>query len=177
MKSKLILLSLLLSSAEFFSSCSKHRNEKDETKLDDKNLTICASGAGCSFLFTEQADFEGYTNLKPGTFRVFWSEQEKTGITTTLYIKAPMPGKSFELTKTDILAGKIQFNRSCPSCYMAAFNPVDGYVKGINATPDKPADQTKWLVEAKIFLQAQEYPQLKDTVFIKQYFEPNFVLN
>ncbi|UOE52802.1 hypothetical protein MTO98_17170 [Mucilaginibacter sp. SMC90] len=175
MKPKFILPLLLLSS--IFYSCSKQNNSKQEPDIDDKNLTTCAAGAGCSFLFTEQADFEGYTNLKAGTYRVFWSVQENSGITATLYIKAPMPGKSFELTKNDILAGKIQFNRSCPSCYMAAFKPVDGYVKGINITPDKPADQTKWLVEAKIFLQANEYPQLKDTVFVKQYFSPNFVMN
>jgi len=177
MKSKLILPLLLLSSGALFSSCSKQKSEKDELKLDDKNLTTCATGADCSFMFTEQADFEGFTTLKPGTYRVFWSIQQSSGITSTLYIKAPMPGKSFSLTKNDILAGKIQFNRSCPSCLMIPFKPVDGYVKGINTTPGKPADQTKWLVEAKIFLQANEYPQLKDTVFIKQYFNPNFVID
>ncbi|WP_413667984.1 hypothetical protein ACEN9X_26430 [Mucilaginibacter sp. Mucisp86] len=177
MKSKLILPLLLLSSAAFFSSCSKQKSEKDELKIDDKNLTTCTAGANCSFMFTEQADFEGYTTLKPGTYRVFWSIQQGSGITSTLYIKAPMPGKSFSLTKADILAGKIQVNSSCPACYMIPFKPVDGYVKGINTTPGKPADQTKWLVEAKIFLQADENPQLKDTVFIKQYFYPNFVID
>ena len=34
------------------------------------------------------------------------------------------------------------------------------------------ADQTKWLVEAKISLAYE-----KNTVFIKQYFHPNFVIN
>ncbi|XHR97452.1 hypothetical protein ACFJIV_12805 [Mucilaginibacter sp. UC70_90] len=177
MKSKLILPVLLFSSTVFFSSCSKQKSEKDEVKLDDKNLTTCSTGSDCSFLFTEQADFEGYTNLKPGTYRVFWSTRQGNGITNTLYIKAPMQGKSFALTKADILAGKIQVNSSCPSCYMIPFKPVDGYVKGINATPDKQADQTKWLIEAKIFMQANDYPQLKDTIFIKQYFHPNFVNN
>jgi hypothetical protein len=179
MRSKLILPLLLLSSITIFNSCSKQKNDKAEPGIDDKNLTACATGTGCSFLFTEQADFEGYNTLKPGTYRVFWSSQQSSGITTSLYIKAPMPGKSFSLTKTDILAGKIQLNRSCPTCFMyeAPFKPVDGYVKGINTTPDKQADQTRWLVEAKIFLQAEGIPELKDTVFVKQYFYPNFVNN
>ncbi|QEM10511.1 hypothetical protein [Mucilaginibacter rubeus] len=179
MKSKLILPLLLLSSTSLFHSCSKQKSEKNQPAIDGKNLTTCGEGSNCSFLFTEQADFEGYTTLKPGVFRVFWSSQRTSGITTTLYIKAPMQGKSFSLTKTDIIGGKIQFNRSCPAClmYEAPFKPVDGYVKGINTTPNNRADQTKWLVEAKIFLQADGIPQLKDTVFVKQYFDPNFVID
>lgn len=179
MRSKLILSLLLLGSITMLNSCSKQKGEKAEPAIDDKNLTTCITGTGCSFLFTEQADFEGYNTLKPGTYRVFWSSQQSSGITTSLYVKAPMPGKSFSLTKTDILAGKIQFNRSCATCFMyeAPFKPVDGYVKGINTTPNNQSDQTKWLVEAKIFLQAEGSPELKDTVFVKQYFYPNFVIN
>jgi hypothetical protein len=179
MKSKLILPLLLLSSTVFFNSCSKQKSEKDEVKLDDKNLTTCSTGTGCSFLFTEQADVENFNSLKSGPYRVFWSTQQGAGTTTILYMKAPMTGSSFALTKADILAGKILLNRSCPACYRyeIPFKPVDGYVKGINTTPGKRADQTKWLVEAKIFLQAEGSPEVKDTVFVKQYFEPNFIFN
>jgi hypothetical protein len=177
MKLKFILPLLLLTGTTLFNSCSKQKNQKNDSGIDDKNLTTCATGNNCSFLFTEQADFEGYTNLKPGAYRVFWSIQQGSGITTSLYIKGPMQGNKFELKKDDILAGKIQINSSCPTCYMIPFKPVDGYVKGINASPGKRADQSKWLVEAKIFLQTEGSPQIKDTVFVKQYFYPNFVMD
>jgi hypothetical protein len=54
---------------------------------------------------------------------------------------------------------------------------VDGYVKGLNLFREKSADQTKWVIEAKIILQAESEPSVKDTLYVKQYFYPNFIYN
>jgi hypothetical protein len=88
-----------------------------------------------------------------------------------------MQGSSFELTKADLSTDRVLFSQSCPACNLIPFKPVDGYVKGINTTPEKPADQARWLLEGKVILQATAAPSIRDTVFVKQYFSPNFVFN
>jgi hypothetical protein len=171
------LLFGLLTGIALFLSCTKKGDVQKELKIDDKNLTSCRSGAGCEYLFTEQADLNADNGFKTGTYRLFWFKEQSPGFSTTVYIKAPMQGNSFELTKADLLAGRVQFSQSCPTCYLIPFKPVDGYVKGINTAPEKPADQIRWLLEGKVILQATANPSIRDTVFVKQYFSPNFVLN
>lgn len=161
-------------------SCSKDKNkeEKPKIEIDEKNLTVCPDNANCQFLFTENGDLnESPSTLKTGTYRLFWSDVQTPGMSAKLYIKAPMQGKDFSLDKADILAGRIKLFQICPACLTVPFKELDGYVKGINLTPDKPADQTKWLLEIKVVLGVDEESYVKDTVYIKQYFYPNFVYN
>ena len=171
------LLIGLLTGMTLFLSCTKKSDVQKELKIDDKNLTPCRSGAGCEYLFTEQADLNADNGFKTGTYRLFWFKEQSPGISTTVYIKAPMQDNSFELTKADLLADRVQYSQSCPACYLLLLKPVDGYVKGINITPEKPADQTRWLLEGKVILQAIAAPTVRDTIFVKQYFSPNFVFN
>lgn len=78
-----------------------------------------------------------------------------------------MQGSSFQLDKSAIAAGRVVLYRSCPACSMFPLKPVDGYVKGINLTPEKPADQTKWLLEAKIILgDASGETSYRDTLYV-----------
>ncbi|MFA6084006.1 hypothetical protein [Mucilaginibacter sp.] len=178
MKNKFYLLLFgLLTGMTLFLSCTKKGDVQKEVKIDDKNLTSCRSGAGCEYLFTEQADLKVDNSFKTGTYRLFWFKEQSPGISTSVYIKAPMQGNSFELTKADLLANRVQFSQLCPACYLISFKPVDGYVKGVNTTPEKPADQARWLLEGKVILQGTADPSIKDTVFVKQYFSPNFIFN
>jgi hypothetical protein len=171
------LLFGLLTGLALFLSCSKKGIVKNEVKIDAKNLTDCRSGANCEYLFTEQADLNTNNSFMTGPYRLFWFREQWTILTTTIYIKAPMQGNSFELGKEDILSGRVLFQQSCPSCNMILLKPVDGYVKGINTTPENRADQARWLLEGKVILQGPTNAPAKDTVFIKQYFSPNFIFN
>jgi len=92
-----------------------------------------------------------------------------------------MSGDSFQLDAASIKNGRVAYNFICPACNAIKYKPVGGYVKGINTTPDKPADQVKWLIEASILLAADQTVSgdqlVKDTVYIKQYFYSNFVFD
>lgn len=161
-------------------SCSKDKDKEKEPKIeiDEKNLTACPDHASCQFLFTENRDLnESPATLKAGTYRLFWSDIQTPGMSAQLYIKAPMHGKSFSLDKADILAGRVKLIQICSSCSTVPLKELDGSIKGINLTPDKPADQTKWLLEIKLILGVDAESYVKDTVYIKQYFYPNFVFN
>lgn len=161
-------------------SCSKHKDKEAEPKMeiDEKNLTACPENASYQYLFTENTDLgERPGTLKSGAYRLFWSEIQTPGMSAKLYIKAPMQGKDFSLDKTAILAGQVKLIQSCPACAMIPFKELDGYVKGINLTPEKPADQAKWLLEIKVVVGFDEEVISKDTIYIKQYFYPNFVYN
>jgi len=159
-------------------SCSKNNEKIDKEELDEKNLTPCPENLSCQYLFTENADAnEAGSLLVAGPYRLFWAEFRNGGFRRVIYVKAPMKGNNFTLNKQAILDGKVQVIHGCPNCLMVAYMPVDGYVKGVNLTPDKRADQTKWLLEAKIVLQAVSGPAQRDTITVKQYFYPNFVFN
>ncbi|CAM4151938.1 hypothetical protein SAMN06265348_105105 [Pedobacter westerhofensis] len=173
----LLLCLLLLTLVNF--SCSKKRGLEPAIVIDEKNLTACPAGANCQYLFTEHADINpGPGTFVTGNYRIFWSSALNQGVSYTMYIKAPMMGTSFNLKRADIINGKIEVSRSCPACLFAASKLVDGYVKGINLLPGKPADQTKWILEAQIISESvYGSPAVRDTVFLKQYFYPNFVYN
>ena len=160
-------------------SCAKKRESEAVITIDEKNLTACPGNANCQYLFTERADINpGRGNFITGNYRVFWGSTETQGVSTVVYIKAPMTGNSFLLNRSDITGGKIEISRSCPACLFAASKLVDGYVKGINLTPGKPADQTKWILEAQIISESvYAAAPIRDTVSVKQYFYPNFVYN
>ena len=180
MKKTTIQLLMLLAIVLINFSCSKDRDKEPKIEIDEKNLTACPENANCQYLFTESADLnEGPSIFKTGSYRVFWSNVQIPGMSATLYIKAPMQGKDFLLDKTAILAGRVKLVRNCPACLMfeIPFKEVDGYVKGINLTPGKRTDETRWLLEVNLILEAQDGSDAKSTVSIKQYFYPNFVLN
>lgn len=161
---------LLIAATSLFTACN------DKSNNPEPSLTNCT---GCKFLFTESADvaLPGY-NLTSGNYRVFWSEVQKGPVTQKTYIKAPMTGTSFELTTADIQAGKVQVLDICPNCNMIAMMPFEGKVTGKNATPGVAADKAKWLIEAKIIrVPAFAFGEVRDTVYVKQYFTANFVNN
>jgi hypothetical protein len=171
---QLLLSALILT----HSACSKKDN-LDKIKIEETDLTLCPENSECEYLFTENADIEGtMPTFKSGAYRLFWAGITQPGMDSRLYLKAPMQGNSFQLDKSAIAAGRVVLYRSCLACSMFPLKPVDGYVKGINLTPEKPADQTKWLLEAKIILgDASGETSYRDTLYVKQYFYPNFVYN
>lgn len=170
MKTFIYRITLLFTGLIILASC----NEKNSNP--EPELTNCT---GCQFLFTEDADLviPGYT-FTSGSNRIFWSETKKSGVTQKMFIKAPMQGPGFTLTKDDILAGKVEVLDICPSCSMIAMKPVNGSVTGVNTTPGVRADKARWLIEAKIMRQPIDNAfGYKDTVYVKQYFTANFVMN
>jgi len=179
MKKQTALFGALLLLVSISLSCSKRNDENAAPVIDEKNLTACPLNANCQYLFTERADINpGHGNLITGNYRVFWSSVVNQGVNAVIYIKAPMTVKSFILKREDIVGGKIEISRSCPACLFAASKLVDGYVKGINLSPDQPADQTKWILEAQIISESvYGASPVRDTVTVKQYFYPNFVYN
>ena len=170
--SKLLLIvpAVMLS----ITSCTKQNN----IIPDDNNLTACPVGGKCQSLFTENADLnEQNLAFLTGKYRLFWDEYQIQSHSTKIFVKAPMAGNSFHLKAEDILAGRVLVIQGCTTCLTVAYRPVAGYVKGINREPGKPADQSRWLLEAQIIRQAMNHPELKDTLYFKRYFTPNFVYN
>lgn len=177
MKRTLIQLSMLFTIVLISFSCKKKTEQEPRIEIDETNLTVCLEKGTCQYLFTEYADVsEQPAIFKSGDYRIFWSEVQSPGITARIYVKAPMHSNTFSLGKADILDGRVKLFTSCPACLTAPFKPVDGYVKGINLTPDRPADQTKWLLEIKIVSRVEGSANL-ETLVVKQYFYPNFVYN
>lgn len=170
MKTFIYRITLLFAGIALFAACN------DKSNNPEPELTNCA---GCQFLFTERADLviPGY-NFTSGDYRVFWSEVQKGPVTQRTYIKAPMTGTSFELTTADIQAGKVKVLDVCPNCNMIEMMPYEGKVIGTNTTPGVAADKAKWLIEAKIIrVPAFAFGNLRDTVYVKQYFRANFVID
>ena len=155
-------------------SCSK---EKEIVDIDENNLTSCGAET-CKYRFTEKADVSlSPIVVKSGSYRLFLAEFNTAASEARLYIKAPMGAQQFTLNDKDIRNGKVQYLLMCTSCDYVDVKAVGGYVKGKNLTPDKPSDQTKWILEAEIILQSVSNPNYKHTLYIKQYFSPNFVTN
>ena len=160
-------------------ACTKRDDvQKKEVIIDQSNLTTCPAGADCQYLFSDNTDITlPQRSQKAGSFRLFWSETQSAGINTAVYIKAPMGVNNFSMGREDVLSGRIALSRSCLACSMVPVKTVDGYAKGVNLTPDRPGDQTRWLIEARIIVEAQVEPFTKDTINVKQIFYPNFVYN
>lgn len=179
MKINLTLSAFVLSALILINiSCSKKNDVKQDVLIDEKDLTACPLNTTCTSRFSIYADVDSTRPfVKDGDYRVFWNSKVTADDETFLLIKAPMKGTSFVLAKKDILNGSITLIRSCPACYSVGFKITDGYVKGLNLNPDKSADQTRWIIEAKIIREAEFDASYKDTVYIKQYFYPNFVIN
>jgi hypothetical protein len=153
-------------------SCSK---QKTEVAIDEKNLTSCEDNASCKYLFAEKSDLDIQSpSLKAGNYRLFIVENTKGPSTTKLFIKAPMTGNQFSLSDKDVLDGRVLYTQLCPSCDYVDVKAVGGYVKGKNLTPEKPANQSKWLIEANVMMEAVGDATVKHTLHVKQYFTPNF---
>lgn len=173
-KNLFFLLFILLTTV----SCKKN----NDIKISDDNLTACEENATCSYLFTENADLNENYSLKEGSYRLFFADYNSlVGMQRTLIIKAPMRGSNFQMNEKAIKDGAVIYKFVCPTCNTINYKPIGGSVKGINTTPDKPADQTKWLIEASIVLGGDQNEsgdqKLKDTVYIKQFFYPNFAID
>ncbi|RYF56625.1 MAG: hypothetical protein EOO39_36460 [Cytophagaceae bacterium] len=173
---KPVYLLLLLAGIALLPACKKN-DAKKEVQIDATNLTACREGDTCEYRYSEHADVDSNFNLHTGAYRLFWSRQQLSANTRGLYVRAPLDNKSFELSKDDIIAGRVKWFFSCPACYSIPYVAVGGYVKGINTTPNKPADQTIWLLEAQILLSTTTDSKIQDTIKVKQYFSPNFVLD
>jgi hypothetical protein len=144
----------------------------------EPNIIICPDDMDSQALFTEQADVNSETMLPmAGKHRLFWYEIKSGTLTTKIYIKAPMEGNSFLLNNNDINSGKVIYMQNCPNCNLIPVKAVGGYVKGENRYPGKRADQTRWLLEAKIILQGINAPAVNDSIYFKRDFSPNFVYN
>lgn len=152
---------------------------KKDKQTADTELTGCPVNTTCQYSFTEAADISANPGffMKPGNYRLFWSTIRSSGMTASLYMLAPMKGTGFMLGKADMLAGRVIYVQSCPSCMLIPMKAADGYVQGKLRNPGQRADQTQWLLEARVILQAVHQPSLKDTVFIRQYFSPNFIID
>ncbi|WP_276089936.1 hypothetical protein [Pedobacter sp. JY14-1] len=167
---------LLLAILPVFSSCKKDGVKKTGIEITDKDLTVCPDNADCEFLYTEGADISKQLLFQPGNYRLFWSSFRYSGIDSRLYIRTPQDAREFYLKRQDF-ESKVLLTSICPACFSIPMRPVEGYIKGINVSPDKRADQTKWLLEVKLYLMPQGGSKVTDTLFIKQYFYPNFVIN
>lgn len=152
-------------------SCSKEK----EVNIDEKDLTSCEKGASCKYLFTEKSDLDKSPIVViPGDYRLFLVENTIGASQVSLFIKAPMDTQQFTLNDKDIQNGKVKYYQVCLSCDYVALKPIGGSVKGKNLTPEKPANQSKWLIEATILMEGVNNPTVKHTVYVKQYFTPNF---
>lgn len=158
-------------------SCSKKR-ETLGVHIDPANLTACADNANCNYLFSEQADLsDGEKPIISGKYRLFSCIEETSGMSSALYIRAPMQGDQFVLNDNDIRNGKVVLLRSCSTCFMIPFKLAGGYVSGINTKVGSRADQSRWLLDAHIILKFDGESSLSDTLNVKQYFYPNFVID
>lgn len=158
-------------------SCKKFGNPESEVVIDypGKERT-CPENTDCKFSYTENADLTGDFPLpKLGQYRLFAKESKNSYSTETIYIKAPMEGDSFNYTKADILEGNVKLAFSCASCDFVIRKPVDGWVKGQKANPDKYGKDA-WLIEAIITVQAEGNPAAaKENIQFSQIFNKSLV--
>ena len=172
MKQTTTQLLILLTIALVSLSCSKKKDMETKPEIDETSLTTCRTGASCRYFYTDQADLRAeFPSITTGPYRIFVNEVTSPGMSTFLYIKAPMQGDTFSMTKEDMLNGLVTTSTICPACYSVPFKPVSGYVKGIKlrSLPNRP-DETKWLIEAKLIRQTGTTPVYADTIYVKQYF-------
>jgi len=173
MKTSHILIILLTTTLASL-SCKKD----NQAVMQEQSMTSCPSGSDCRYLFSEYADLNtNFIGFTKGTYRLFWSTVDDKLTSTRIYIKAPMEGNRFVLDKADILAERVKLIEVCAFCNSLNMKPVDGYVKGTNVSPEKRADQTKWQLEIKLYLESEDDALTKDTLTINQHFYPNFVYN
>jgi hypothetical protein len=172
----IIILSLTLTLVCTFSACKK----ANEIEISEENLTTC-DAINCENIFTLSSDID--SNFLPqatGNYKVFTALKTYSGSQTNIFILAPKSGNSFILRNSDIKNGLVRMQYISMG-YPAGFKPVGGEVKGKNLLPDQNLDQSKWLIEAKIYLAAdlneKGDQKLKDTLYLKQYFYPNFVFD
>lgn len=153
-------------------SCSKNRIE-----VAPNNLSACGTNSQCSYFFSEQSDVDSLERVKSGAYRLFsYKEDYNLGpcqLVTNLWIKAPLNKNAFLLDTKDIAAGLVNYSQLCICCTLVGLEPIGGYVKGINTSPENNADQTKWLIEAKIVLAPIHSNQPMGTLYVKQYFSPH----
>lgn len=162
-----------------FNAC----NKTESINISETELTTCDGAAKCENIFTLSSDVDSnFRYVSNGNYKVF-AATKSYGINnqTNLYILAPKNGNSFMISGNDIKNGRVKIQFNCPACSQIGYKPVGGEIKGKNLLPDKALDQSKWLIEAKVYLAADAQIKgdlkFRDTLYIKQYFYPNFVFN
>ncbi|MFD2160854.1 hypothetical protein ACFSJU_00475 [Paradesertivirga mongoliensis] len=173
---KKIIIIPLVSLTVCLAFCSKNSIE-----VSPNNLSACQANSQCSYLFSDQADVDSFHRVQSGAHRLFWFKDERNlggcQLISTLWIKAPLNKNAFLLDTKDIANGLVSYSQLCICCTLIGVKSIGGYVKGINTNPEKSSDQTKWLIEAEIVLATIHSSKPIDTLYIKQYFYPNFVYN
>ncbi|MFC5284187.1 hypothetical protein [Pedobacter alpinus] len=166
---KLSILPVIILVTLSITSCEKSK----DIKISGDNLTMCEDNSTCNYSYLENADIDSNMALKAGSYRLFIAESDYSSVVAqrTLYFKAPMEGNSFQINENAIKAGAVVYKFVCPTCNWIDYKPIAGYVKGINTTPDKPAAEAKWLIEASVILKADlTDSEIRDTLYVKQYF-------
>ncbi|WP_207427892.1 hypothetical protein [Pedobacter sp. SYSU D00535] len=87
-----------------------------------------------------------------------------------------MQGTSFSFADKEVKTN-VNFKTICTVCNTFDLKPLSGSVKGLNTDPQKPADQTKWLLDIHVVLGTVDTEVPVDTILLKQYFYPNFIYN
>ncbi|MHA4894555.1 hypothetical protein ACXZ1K_07365 [Pedobacter sp. PWIIR3] len=154
-------------------SCSKDEGYVENP--EEKGLTDCPQGANCTYSYSNNSTFDDATfSIKPGGYRLFWSEVKTPGVTATAFILAPAKGVSFNLGEKEVAEGRLKIFTICPTCFSIPIRVAKGTSKGIQLNSYDANGNRKWLVETKLFIESTD-PNAKyaDTIHVKQYYYLN----
>ncbi|TCD27001.1 hypothetical protein EZ456_10765 [Pedobacter psychrodurus] len=169
MKNAFKVTAIFLIALSILSACKKKTDNPMEFTIDAQNLTPCTEGS-CLYEYTNYAAMsDQQMALTTGQYRIFLATKSNSFSTTRVYIQAPMLGDKFLLNDADILAGKVKYLFSCPTCDYINLTPIAGTVKGIKVANSNTSSE-KWLLDAQIVLAAEKTKLPIDTIYIKQYF-------
>jgi hypothetical protein len=157
-------------------------NKTSGINISETQLTTCDNGANCDYIFTLSSDVDSdFHYVADGNHKVFTYKKNFGSNQTNLFILAPKTGNSFSISNNEIKNGLVKVQFISPLGLSVGFKAVGGEVKGKNLPPEKALDQSKWLIDAKIYLAADAKvkgdQKIKDTLYLKQYFYPNFVFD
>lgn len=161
-------------------ACNKIKTA--DINISETELTTCDSASKCENIFTlSSAVDSNFQYVADGNYKVFTARKTYSNSQTNLFILAPRNGNSFIVSDKDIQKGLVKIKYISSLGFPIGFKAVGGEIKGKNLLPDKALDQSKWLLEATVYLAADAQikgdQKLKDTLYIKQYFYPNFVFD
>jgi hypothetical protein len=153
-----------------FNACNKPDVEEPE-------VITCILEDGFKGEYFNSSSLESNYQINEGNDKVFVASKTETSWEKRFYFITPNNSKSFTLNGNDIKNGLVKYLFICPVCNFINQYPIDGFVKGENITPEKPINETTWMVEAKIILTTDlsqpNNSKFRDTVCIKQAFYPN----
>jgi hypothetical protein len=153
-----------------FNACNKPVVEEPE-------IISCISDDGFKGEYFNASSLKSNYQINEGNNRVFVASKKETSWENRFYFIAPNSGNSFNLNSNDIKNGLVKYLFICPACNFIIQSPIDGFVKGENITPEKPINETTWMIDAKIILTTDlsqpNHSKFRDTVCIKQVFYPS----